>query len=154
VGDPAPGFVFVADENRLRSFAEACGDVTLVLFSDDPEWPDCEFCRRMAMLADGLSDETVEVKVVNLARPECDPAAALAELRGCGIPSDRLVAITDRAGTIREAWGPGADGRWFVVNRWGRIDATGSVLDLTAAERGLRESVQEEIALFDAQWQD
>jgi hypothetical protein len=151
VGDPAPGFVFVTEGHRLRSLAEVRGDVTLVVFSDDPAWPGCQFCRAVAMLAESMSDDAVDVRVVTLARPERDADDALAALRACAIPSDRLVAITDRADTIRESWGVDAGGRWFIVNHWGRIEATGPVSDLATAERFLGRTVERENALLHEQ---
>jgi len=142
-GDVAPGFQFVSSEGRLRNFHEIRGDVTLVLFAEDPEWPDCETCQSMAGIADQLSSATVDVVIVTLAGAPGNSGEDLAEFRACAIPSSHLIAISDRKAAIRSAWGPDAGGRFFVVNRTGRIQGTGAQSDLTAARSILRDAVTE-----------
>jgi hypothetical protein len=142
-GDQAPGFRFVSSDGRLRSFSEVRGDVTLVLFAEDPEWPDCEACSSMADLAGRLSSVTVDVVVVTLSKAEGAPGQEVAEFRACAISSNHLVAISDRHSAIRTDWGPDAAGRFFVVNHRGRIEGTGAQSDLQAAENLLSDAVAE-----------
>ena len=142
-GDRAPGFQFVSSDGRLRSFSEVRGDVTLVLFAEDPEWPDCETCSSMGKLADRMSSAAVDVVVVTLSKAEGAPGQELAEFRSCAIPSSHLVAISDRRGAIRTSWGPDAGGRFFVINHKGRIEGTGAEADLESAESLLSNAVDE-----------
>jgi hypothetical protein len=145
-GDPAPGFYFVGSDGHLHSFYEVCGDVALVLFATDPDWPDCELCREMAAHAERLSSDQLRVMVVTLSQGEGSPATELANLRACGVPSDHLVAITDHHRTIRDTWGPDAGGRFFVVNPVGRIEWTG--VGPEAAALRLEEAVARAEFLF------
>ena len=121
------------------------GAVTLVVFPDDPKWPDCERCKEVVALAAEVQRLDTPVAVVSVRNPGEGEACSAAALHRC--PMDeraQLVALCDHQGRVRDLFGPSAVGKFFVVGSNGRISASGTFMeDLRALKAALRKAVQE-----------
>ena len=144
-GYPCPDFTFIDQDGRADTFSHVRGAVTLVVFPDDPEWPDCDRCKEVVDLAaevQRLDTPVVVVSVRSSGQSKQCPAAAL---HRCPIEGRaQLVALCDHQGRVRDLFGPNATGKFFVVGPNGRIAARGTLTeDLNALETSVREAVRE-----------
>ncbi len=145
LGYACPDFTFIDQNGRADTFAHVRGIVTLVVFPEDPEWPDCARCKDVVDLAAEVQRLDTPVVVVSVRSSgesdEC-PAAAL---HRCPIEARvQLVALCDHQGRVRELFGPNAAGKFFVVGPNGRIAERGTLMeDLHLLEATLREVVSE-----------
>ena len=144
-GYPCPDFTFLDQDGRADTFSHVRGAVTLVVFPDDPEWPDCDRCKEVVDLAaevQRLDTPVVVVSVRSSGQSKQCPAAAL---HRCSIEGRaQLVALCDHQGRVRDLFGPNAIGKFFVVGPNGRIAAQGTLTeDLHVLETTLREAVRE-----------
>ena len=144
-GYPCPDFTFIDENGRADTFSHIRGAVTLVVFPDDPEWPNCKRCREFVDLAAKLQRLDTPVVVVSIRSPgqpgRC-PAAALHRCHVEGLV--QLVALCDHQGRVRDLFGPNAIGQFFVVGPAGRIAGRGPLAeDLYALEASVRKAVLE-----------
>ena len=144
-GYPCPDFTFIDQDGRADTLSHVRGAVTLVIFPEDPEWPDCERCKRIINLAaevQRLDTPVVVVSVRSVGRPEHCPAVAL---HRCSIEGRaQLVALCDHQRRVRDLFGPNAIGKFFVVGPDGWIAARGTLAeDLHPVEAALRKAVRE-----------
>jgi peroxiredoxin len=143
-GSACPDFTFLDQDGRADTFSHVRGVVTLVVFPDDPEWPNCTRCKEVVDLAVGVQRLDTPVVVVSVRTPNeaegCSPAA----LHRCPIDERaQLVALCDHQGRVRDLFGPNAVGKFFVVGPDGWIAARGTLTeDLHALEAPLREAVR------------
>ncbi len=145
-GDPAPEFSYRTEDEKVRRLSDLRGDVVLVVFPDDPEWPDCQRCRQFEQLASQLSCAYASVTVVSLATPDKCCEDATRAVRECKVRGRaQLVALCDPSGRIRELYGPNAVGRFFVIDYDGSIRAKGAFDDMAAIERTARIVVSEHV---------
>ncbi len=143
-GYPCPDFTFLDQDGRADMFSHVRGAVTLVVFPDDPEWPDCDRCKKVVDLAakvQRLDTPVVVVSIRSFGKSKQCPAAAL---HRCLIEGrTQLVALCDHQGRVRDLFGPNATGKFFVVGPNGRIAACGPLTeDLHALEASVRETVR------------
>ena len=144
-GYPCPDFTFLDQGGRADTFSHVRGAVTLVMFPEDPEWPNCARCKEVVDLAaevQRLDTPVVVVSVRSSGQSQQCPAAAL---HRCPIEGRaQLVALCDHQGRVRDLFGPNAAGKFFVVGPDGWIAARGTLTeDLHALEAPLREAVRD-----------
>jgi hypothetical protein len=143
VGSHAPDFSFVGENGKVETFGLVRGVVTLVVFPNMPEWPDCQRCKEIVKLADEVNGPNTPVAVVSVATPR-QGEKSLAALHRCQIKgSSQLIGLHDRQGRVRGLYGDDAEGRFFVVDRAGSITAIGFLVDSAAMREALRSAVNE-----------
>ena len=144
-GYPCPDFTFLDQDGHADTFSHVRGAVTLVVFPDDPEWPDCGRCCEVVDLAAEVQRPDTPVAVVSVRSPGEGEACSAAGLHRCPMEERaQLVALCDHRGRVRDLFGPTAIGRFFVVGSNGRIAASGTFTkDLHTVEAALREAVRE-----------
>lgn len=144
-GYPCPDFTFLDQDGRADTFSHVRGAVTLVVFPDDPKWPDCGRCKEVINLAAEVQRLDTPVVVVSVRSPGEAERCSAAALHRCAIEERaQLVALCDHQGRVRDLFGPNAAGKFFVVGPNGRIAARGTFTeDLHSLETPLREAVQE-----------
>ena len=153
IGDPAPDFNFVNEQNRLQRFYAVRGRVTIVAFPQMADWPNADVCRRLAELAEDLSSVDTGVVAVSIASPAKPCVDALSEVQACEIASNRLVTICDCGGQLGRLYGPHAAGKFYVIGNYGRIAESGSFAEWDAV-RDAAGRVVERLAEKDREDQD
>jgi len=144
-GYPCPDFTFLDQDGRVDTFSHVRGVVTLVVFPDDPEWPNCARCKEVIALAAEVQRLDTPVVVVSVRSPVEAERCSAAALHRCPIEGRaQLVALCDHQGRVRDLFGPNATGKFFVVGPNGRIAARGTMTqDLHVLEAQLRKAVRE-----------
>lgn len=143
VGDYAPDFSFMGENGKVQTLGSVRGVVTLLVFPNMPDWPDCQRCKQIVHLADAVEKPNTPVVVVSVATP-CRGDKALAALHRCEIKgASQLVGLHDRQGRVRALYGVGTSERFFVVDRAGRVGALGSLADTAVMEEAMRLAVNE-----------
>jgi len=146
LGDPAPEFSYRTEEGKVKRLSDLRGQVILVLFRDDPDWPDCQHCHQFEQLASQLSCAYATVSVVSIATPDKPCEDAICAVHQCKVKGyAQLIALCDRSGRIRELYGPNAIRRFFVIDVDGSIRAKGALDDMEAIERTARIVVSEHV---------
>jgi peroxiredoxin len=143
-GCPCPDFTFVNDDGAMDTFAHVRGTVTLVVFPDDPQWPDCEQCKKVVDLAGALERAETSVVVVSIRSPGAERPCSAAVLHQYRVRWQvPFIALCDHQRRAHDLFGPNALGKFFVVDPEGRIAACGSLAeDLKDMEAALREVVR------------
>ncbi len=144
-GYPCPDFTFLDEDGRADTFSHVRGVVTLVVFPDDPQWPNCARCKEVVDLAAEVQRLDTPVVVVSVRSPVEAERCSAAALHLCPIEGRaQLVALCDHQGRVRDLFGPNATGKFFVVGPNGWIAACGQLSeDLHALEVQLRKAVRE-----------
>ena len=144
-GYPCPDFTFIGENGRADTFSHIRGAVTLVVFPDGPEWPNCNRCRELVDLAAKVQRRDTPVVVVSIRSPGQPGRCSAAALHQCHIEGQvQLVALCDHQGRVGDLFCPNAIGKFFVVGPTGRIAACGPLAeDLHALEASVREAVLE-----------
>ncbi len=143
VGDYAPDFSFLSENGEVETFGSVRGVVTLLVFPDMPEWPDCQRCEDLARLAGKVEKPNTPVVVVSVATA-CRGDKALTALHRCQIKgTTQLIGLHDRYGRIRGLYGVATGERFFVLDRTGRVTAMGAPTDTGTIREALRSAVAE-----------
>ena len=144
-GYPCPDFTFLDEDGRADTFSHVRGAVTLVVFPDDPEWPDCTRCQGVVDLAADVQRLDTPVVVVSVRSPGAAEHCSAAALHRCLIEGRaQLVALCDHQGRVRDLFGPNATGKFFVVGPNGWLAARGTLTEgLHVLQAPLRKAVSD-----------
>jgi len=144
-GSPCPDFTFLDQDGRADTLSHVRGAVTLVVFPEDPEWPNCARCKQVVALAAEVQRRDTPVVVVSVRSPSEGQSCSAAALHRCPMEERaQLVALCDHRGRVRDLFGPNAIGKFFVIGPDARIAASGTFAgDLHILETALRRAVQE-----------
>jgi hypothetical protein len=144
-GCACPDFTFLDQDGRADTFSHVRGVVTLVVFPDEPEWPDCARCKEVVALAAKVQRLDTSVVVVSVRIPGEAERCSAAALHRCPIEGQaQLVALCDHQGRVGDLFGANATGKFFIVGPDGRIAARGALTEnLHILEARLRKEVQE-----------
>jgi peroxiredoxin len=143
IGDTARSFAFTTADGQLKRLAAVRGRVTLLVFPDAADWPDCAVLRELANLARRESVYNVEVVVLSVGQPELSCDEALVAARGCGLPPEHVVLVCDPHGTVHTLYGAQARGRFFVLDNFLRVVEIGELSDLEGLRSATRRVVDE-----------
>jgi len=139
VGDCAPEFSYLNQGGQVKQLSDLRGQVILLLFPENPDWPDCERCHLFEQLASQLSCAYASVTVVSIATPDKPCAGARSAMRQCEVKgSAQLVALCDQSGRIRGLYGPGASGQCVLIDSDGTIRTRVRLDDINEIERMVR----------------
>ena|GEM_PF-3021934 len=142
-GDLCPKFSFIDEEGSPDTFAHVRGAVTLVVFPDDPRWPNCDKCKELVDLAARLERPRTSVVVVSVRSPKDQEQCSAAALHRYDVDWPvQLVALCDHHGCVRDLFGGDALGKFFVVDGDGRIVGRGPLADREALEERARKAAQ------------
>ena len=142
-GESVPDFSFIGDGGEVDTFGHVRGVVTIVAFPDDPAWPDCERCREIVQLASRLTRLDTPVTVVSIATPAKGCENATAAFHRCDIKGHaQLVSLCDHRARVREMYGPDALGKFYVIDSYGQIAATGRLSEMKNLEQAVRAVVE------------
>ena len=151
VGDYAPDFSFVGENGNVNTFDRVREVVTIVVFPDNPAWPVCARCKEIVEIADKMRTGHTPVGVVSIATPSKTEKECAAALHRCAVKGQsQLIALHDHKSRIRTLYGPQATGKFFIIDRTGRVSAIGPLTDRAAMEKALREAVEE----HEQHWKD
>ena len=144
-GYPCPDFTFLDQDGRADTFSHVRGAVTLVMFPEDPEWPNCARCKEVVDLAAEIQRLDTPVVVVSVRSFGQSKRCSATALHRCPIEGRaQLVALCDHQGRVRNLFGPNAAGKFFVVGPNGRIAARGTLTeDLHLLQAPLRKAIRE-----------
>jgi peroxiredoxin len=146
VGDCAPEFSFLDEEGEVARLSDLRGQVILLLFPDDLNWPDCQRCRLLEQLASYLSCAYATVTVVTVATPDKSCEESLSAMRACEVKGRaQLFALCDQCGRVRRLYGPGAAGQCVLIDSDGTVRTRIRLDDLQEIERMARVVVSDHV---------
>lgn len=143
IGDHAPDFSFAGENGKVDTFGHVRQVVTIVVFPDDPTWPDCSRCSEIVQLAAKARTGVTPISVVSIATPARGSNECAAAVHRCAVKSpSQLIALHDHTGRIRSLYGSQAAGKYYVVGWMGRITAIGPLSDRAGMEKAVRDAVE------------
>ena len=143
-GYPCPDFAFLDEDGKVNAFSATRGTVTIVVFPNDPDWPNCERCRQIMDLAGRVQEPSTRVVVFSIRSGGESVQRSVAAVKECELAGKvQLTALSDCQKQISKLFGPGAEGSCFVVGSDGRIVNRGPLTDLNALENWAQSAVQE-----------
>ena len=138
VGDEFRDFALTDAAGRITHLSAIHGRVTVLTFSADPNWPDCEDARELAALGNSAAGPWVDVLVVSIGRPAQPCPVALEPAADCEIPLGHMYLVCDPYGLVSKLYGSDAVGRYYVLTNFLKIAAVGDLAD----REGLRLATQ------------
>lgn len=141
VGDQFRDFGFADSQGQVTRLSAVKGRVTILAFSGDPNWPDCDTVERLAELAADASTCWIDVVVVSVGHPLPPCPDALPAAADCTAPPGRLVLVCDPFDKVAALYGRDAPGHYYVLTNFLKIAATGELTDLDTLRAATRRVV-------------
>ena len=142
LGHPRPDFTFIDENGKTDTFSHTRRSVTLVVFPNDPKWPNCNRCRVLVDMAAKAQEPDTPVTVVSIQNTERPSQRVADTLHSCAIKGPvQLVALCDHHSSVKDLFGSDAVDKYFVVGNDGRIVDHGSLADLDALKWAVRLAV-------------
>jgi len=142
LGHPHPDFTFMDENGKADTFSHIRRGVPLVVFPDDPKWPNCSQCRALVDMAAKVQEPDTPVTVVSIQNPETSSQCEAATLHSCAIQGPaQLVVLCDHHSSVKDLFGSDALDKFFVVANDGRIVGHGSLANLDVLEWAVRMAV-------------
>lgn len=141
-GDQVPDFVYYNEKGAPVRFSESRGEVTLLLFPDDRNWPDCRHCCELREQAYRQSRIHSEIAIVSIFVPRQSCQQSHDRFKACALEGHAdLLTLCDPSGKIRAWFGPDAAGGFYVIDAEGRLVNQGRIDDRERMTCSLRKAV-------------
>jgi len=136
-------FTFTDSSGQKRTFSEARGVVTAVVFPESSSWPECTRCQKLEELASRVARSRTPVTVMSIVTPPQQCADVRAEFAECGVKGySQLLALCDDQTRIHELFGADVTGKFFVVDSYSDIVASGRLTEMDKLEQAIRKAVE------------
>jgi len=117
-GYPCPDFAFLDEDGKVNAFSATRGTVTIVVFPNDPDWPNCERCRQIMDLAGRVQEPSTRVVVFSIRSGGESVQRSVAAVKECELAGKvQLTALSDCQNRSANFSGPALKGAASSLDR-------------------------------------
>ncbi|MBN2447347.1 MAG: redoxin domain-containing protein [Phycisphaerae bacterium] len=142
--ESTPHFSFTENNGQISTFEDVRGAVSIVAFPEKWSGPTCTQGHRLAELASQIATQSTPVTVISVAPPTENCANVESAFAQCNVKGyAQFLALCDNEARIRDLYGTDANGRFYVMDSEGKVNATGDLNDEVELERAVRAAVRD-----------